>query len=48
MDSVLLSRAPLAAESVNNGRGTLDHFYTDRHSHQRAKQSVVVEGSCII
>lgn len=42
MDSVLVSRVPLAAESVNNSRGTLDHFSTDRRGHQTTKQAIIV------
>lgn len=43
MDSVLLSKVPLATVSVNNGQSTLDHFYSDRHSHQATKRSILCE-----
>lgn len=43
MDSVLLSKVLLATVSVNNSQTTLDHFYSDRHSHQATKWSIFHE-----
>lgn len=42
MDSVLLSKEPLAAVSVNSSQSTLEHLYSDRRcSHQATNQSIL-------